>query len=438
MPLPDESAADQPPVAAQPATPAAAAPPPIAPAPPAFDPVLSAAKTFIVMLARALAQAGIPSSRLEITLESVARKLGIPAQFFAMPTGIFASWGDGADQSTHMMRLTMPTTHIERLTLLDEVVADVIDGQTTAEQGTARVMEIVSRPGRYAPWLVYVSFVFSSACAARLFGGGWREILAGAVIGLSTGMIDALATHSRRMARLPEFAAAVCAALIAVLMSLVLAPLNTTTAILAGVVVMLPGMSLTTGISELAGRHVVSGASRVVHALMLLFSMAFGVVIGQRLLSGWLDVPASAASIPLPGWTIVPALLIIPGALMVMFQARPRDWLVMAVAVAVAMASARFGSAALGPELGACLGAVAVGITANAYSRWTNHAAAVIMLPGVIILVPGSLGLRSFSSGLSQSVESGLAGVVSMLAIATGIAVGLLLGHAILPPRRSL
>ncbi len=84
------------------------------------------------------------------------------------------------------------------------------------------------------------------------------------------------------------------------------------------------------------------------------------------------------------------------------------------------------------------MGAMLVGLAGNAYARAARHPAAVPVLPGILLLVPGTIGLRSVSSFFEQNALMGAQGAFNMLVIAMGIAVGLLLANVLVPPERTL
>ena len=75
------------------------------------------------------------------------------------------------------------------------------------------------------------------------------------------------------------------------------------------------------------------------------------------------------------------------------------------------------GHAWLGAEGGACLGALAVGVAANGFARLFNRPAALMEVPGIMVLVPGSVGLRSLTALLSHDVMAGIEVGVEMVSI---------------------
>ena len=58
-------------------------------------------------------------------------------------------------------------------------------------------------------------------------------------------------------------------------------------------------------------------------------------------------------------------------------------------------------------------------------------------LPGLILLVPGSIGMRSLSALVGQDVISGIETGFLAIMIAVALATGLILASALVPPRTS-
>ncbi len=105
---------------------------------------------------------------------------------------------------------------------------------------------------------------------------------------------------------------------------------------------------------------------------------------------------------------------------------------------ATAYATARLSQPVVGPELSAFLGALLVAIGANVYARTTRRPAAVPLVPGIMLLVPGSVGFRSVTELLAQDVVSGMETAFTMTLVAVALVTGLLLANVIVPPRRTL
>ncbi|MCB1056939.1 MAG: threonine/serine exporter family protein, partial [Acidobacteria bacterium] len=137
-------------------------------------------------------------------------------------------------------------------------------------------------------------------------------------------------------------------------------------------------------------------------------------------------------------WTQLPALLVAAWSFTVLFRARPRDFGWIFVAGAIALLGARVGAHWLGPELGALVGAVLLGTGSNLYARRLDRPSATTQLPGLMLLVPGSLGFRGMAALLERDTLTGLQTAFSMTVVAIALVTGLLIANVVLPPRRSL
>lgn len=395
--------------------------------------------TFITTMAHALGTYGTPAHRLEDALVTVSGKLGIEGQFFAMPTAVFAALRvpPGKPQ-TSLIRVMPGEVHLERLIQLDEILVDVAEGKASPGEGVRRIEAAIATPDRYGPISTVLSLGVASACAGRFFGGGWGEILGAGLGGLFIGVLALLAARRRDLARLIDFLCGFVVTFAAIGASRTFASITPEILIIAGLVVLFPGLTLTMAVYELATRNLVAGTARTMSAFTVLVSIGFGVAMGTRLADMAFPTRPLAPDAPLAPWTLYPAIAISSVALSVLFKARPKDFPALIVAGAIAYIGARYGRLALGPELGGCIGAAAMGLFANAYSRVARHPAAVPAMVGMMLLVPGSLGFKSVTSFLAHDAVGGLSTAFTAVLIAMSIVVGFLLSNVALPPRRAL
>lgn len=396
------------------------------------------ARAFLVDMARALAANGTPAHRLEEAMTAVADRLGFEAEFFATPTSVFASIAEPGKLPVTTMTRTQPSDiNAERLVKLDELLEDVLAGEVTPAEGRERGRAIQASPDRYGTWATAAGIGVASGCAGRFFGGGLEEMLASLLVGLIVGMLAIVSVSRRELARLVEFVCGLVAALGAASLASYVAPMNVKVVTLAGVIALVPGLSLTVAINELATRNLVAGGARLIGAVMILVSIGFGVAIGVRVAS-MVGLDASAEAALLPGWTEYAALVVAPVALAVLFRVPPRFFGVVTVIGVCAYLASRAGSAVLGPELGVSIGAVAVGVLSNLYGRIANRPVALVMMPGIILLVPGAIGFRSVSSFLEADALGGVQAGFTALLVGVSLVAGLLIANVAVPARRSL
>jgi uncharacterized membrane protein YjjB (DUF3815 family) len=206
---------------------------------------------------------------------------------------------------------------------------------------------------------------------------------------------------------------------------------------IAALIVLLPGMSLTVAVTELATRNLIAGTARLMSAVIVLLELVVGVALGERLASALVEVHA-ATPVPLPTWSQWIALLASGVGVSIVVQARASSigWIV-GGCVAGYLGSLA-GTAWLGSGMGVLVGAFALGVLSNVFARLLNRPAQMVQVPAVFTLVPGSMGFRGMNSILDHDTLSGVETVFVMFVAATAIAAGLLIANAVVSPRRSL
>ncbi len=392
----------------------------------------------MVKLGQALHRYGVPAHRLEQGMNLVAQRFGIQGSFFVTPTGIFASFGLPEEHRTSLIRIEDTEVNLEKQALLDELVNRVIHGKVSIAEGTQAIDRIVAAPSPYGRLLSTICFALASGAAARFLGGGWREILATTFIGTMVGVLALLLSRLKEANRIFEPTAAIIASALVMVAARFFHPFSIYITTLASLIVLLPGLTLTVAMRELATRHLVSGTARLTGAVLIFFQLGFGVALGSQINRVLPPVLFSSTSAPLPDWTLWIALLIAPLTFTVLFNASRRDagWIILACLLS--FSGARAGAYLLGPELGVCIGAILMGAGSNLYSRWRNRPPAISMVPGMMMLVPGSIGFGSLAKFIDKDVVSGLTTAFSMILIAVALVTGLLMANVIVPPRKTL
>jgi uncharacterized membrane protein YjjB (DUF3815 family) len=206
---------------------------------------------------------------------------------------------------------------------------------------------------------------------------------------------------------------------------------------LAALIVLVPGLKLTLALNELAVGHLSAGVARLAGACVSLLTMTVGVAVGWRLVASWRNIPDP---IQWPFSWLWPwiAILVAPIMFAIIFRARWPQWPAI-VAVSIAgFAASLYGSKFFGIEVGAALGALAVGCGSNLYARLRDRPALVTLTPGILILVPGSVGYRSLTAFLDSNTIAGIDLAFQMVIVAVSLVGGILTANVLVPPRRIL
>ena len=395
---------------------------------------------FVMELGAALHRFGTPAHRLEGAMGAVARQLELEAHILSSPTSVMAGFGPLSDQKTVLVRVDPGEIDLEKLAALDRVAGAVGRGQVPVAEGVAEVRSIAARRGRYPIPLNVLALGALSASTAVFLAGGGRDIAVAGLIGLVIGLMTAAVRGSISGNRVFSFVAAFAAAAIAhgALAGGVAISLRVT--ILSGVIALLPGYTLTVAMTELATRNLVSGTARLTSAAVGLLELTFGIALAEIVMTRVFGAPPAllAAGTPLPEWAQLAALAVFVPAAGIELGAHPLQFPAIAVASALAFYAARLGTDLLTPELGAAVGGFTVAAASNIYARLTDRIAMVPLVPGLLLLVPGSMGLRSMTSMLERDVVSGIDTAFAMILVAVSLVAGLLMANLSVPPRRDL
>lgn len=384
---------------------------------------------FCLELGRCLQAFGTPAHRFEGTLARICRRFGLHGQFFAFPTGFLATISGEGFQRTTVERAPNGDMELEKLTKLQWITDAVLEGQMNASEASEALRLLMDSRPRYGVNTRILAYGAASASAVWFFGGAWREAILALVLGLLTGLLEARSRKNRTLGYLFNLAAAGFVAFLSLLAARWLPSLSASVPTLAGLIVLVPGLGFLVAMNELATSNLVAGTARLAGVGMIFLQLAFGVALGQRLAQIFTGPVVAPALDVTPLWILLPALVVWAVAFLVIFQAMPDDagWIV--IACVVGFFAARFGAHFLGGAFGAGLGAWVLGSGSNLLAKLRGRPPWVTLLPGIMLLVPGSVGFRSLDYVVNKQMLTGLDTAFQMVFLAVAMLMGLLLAN---------
>lgn len=405
---------------------------------------------FVMELARHLHESGTTVNRLEGALERVSRKLGLEVSVWSSPTGIIICFNDQLNGEpytiTRVLRLNPGDTNLGRMADADDIAEQVMDGRLDIADGLQRLREI-DRGSASAAYRAVQALCFGVASAmvvSLLPGTGWGDLMAAASLGVFIGALMQIGTRSQHLFDAMEALAAFLVTLIASYLGSHVLPLSVNAVTISALIILMPGLMLTTAINELANQQLASGSARFAGAVTVLLKLTVGTILAAQLveLMGWQAL--SNSGLPaLPAW--MPLAMLLPGALAlaVLFRAHLRD-------IPIAMLSVFLGfgvmkACSMVPGLsggdipiGTFLAAFLVTSTANLYARWFNRPGALIRVPGIILLVPGSLGFQILNNAITADTAQRVGIAMPLFAALSALVAGILFGNLLVSSRRNL
>jgi uncharacterized membrane protein YjjP (DUF1212 family) len=343
-----------------------------------------------------------------------------------------------------VIRLDPGDTNLGRLARADAIAEDVLAGTRNIADGLEALRALDRPPRRHAFLLSVLSYGLAAASVTGLLPRmGWADLTTAAVLGMLIGVMTEFSASRPRWRDAHEAVAAFVATVLASAVASFIAPLTLQGVIVAALIVLMPGLTLTNAVAELSSQQLVSGTARFAGALTVLLKLTFGAVAGAQVVNlfGWEAIPNAGAV--LPAW--MPWLTLLAGsfAFAVLFKAARRDTLLVMASVWLGFAVQRGvellpGLQASTLPTGVFFAGIVVTAVANAYGRWANRPGALVRVPGIILLVPGSLGFRSFNFAFQRDVLLGLDTAFAVVTALIALVAGILVGSLILPSRRNL
>ncbi|MEP6906597.1 MAG: threonine/serine exporter family protein [Pseudoxanthomonas sp.] len=399
---------------------------------------------FVCETATRLHTYGTTAQRLEGAVVALSTRLGLDCEPWSSPTGLILSFSDpsrplGASDTTRVIRLAPGDNDLYKLSESDRIAEAVAGGAMSIAQGHTALRGLDRKPGLRWRATQLLAFALASGAVAGLWRLPWVDIATATVIGLLIGVQSVLNEKRPRLKEASDAVSALMAGIVAVLVSNFIQPLNLNSVIIASLVVLLPGMTLTNAVNELTSQHLVSGTARFAGAIATILKLTVGSMIALKL-TELLGVEAVVrAGRPQPDWMEWVSLVLAAYAFAVLFKAHRRDYgWVMAAAISGYLIS-RFAGEAWGSPVGIFLSALSMTAAGNLFARWANKPGAIIRVPGIIMLVPGSNSLRGVITLMQQQdVMVGNTALMAVVNIVMALVAGLLFGNLLLPARKNL
>jgi uncharacterized membrane protein YjjP (DUF1212 family) len=399
---------------------------------------------FVVELAGHLHAYGTTAQRLEGAVIAVATELGLDCEPMSNPTGMTLSFSDprrppGETDTTRVIRMPPGDTDLAKLVEADRIAEEVMAGRLGIAEGHAALRALERPPTRRGNLAMVLGFGLAAAAIGGLLRLPWLDIATAGASGLLIGLLDLASRGRPQMREAGEALSALAAGFIAILVAAFVAPLNLNTVIIASLIVLVPGMTLTNAVNELTSQHLVSGTARFAGALATLMKLTVGSALALALAQLVGIEPQVRALRPQPDLVEWGALVLAAFSFAVLFRARARDYPVVMLAAIGGYLVSRIGGELWGSPAGIFLSALLVTAAGNGYARWVRRPGAVVRVPGILMLVPGSASLRGVMAVVQQQDAAvGQSAALGVLNILLALVAGLLFGNLLLPTRRNL
>lgn len=242
-----------------------------------------AIEQFILALGQAQLAAGYPVDDVTSTLDQVSRAYGRgDLSLFVLPNAVMVD--DPVVGRARVISEGPAALRLDQAAQVHQVAQAARRGAISPEEGVRRLAEIRAKKPRYPAWASVLGYALAASGFALVFRVSVWGVGMAFVGGLFVGTLLMITRNRPNIAPLvPPLAAFVCAFAIFGFASLIDSSVQPLRVVAAPIIALIPGVALTRGTQELASGHIISGASRLVAAIVQILVLTFGILIGALL-----------------------------------------------------------------------------------------------------------------------------------------------------------
>ncbi|KAF9549118.1 hypothetical protein EC957_004757 [Mortierella hygrophila] len=399
---------------------------------------------FVMRLAKSLIKYGAPSHRLEDAVDHAAKTLEINLQCVYLPNVMIVSFTDYETHTSETHLLKVPAgLDMYKCAMVHQVQKMVTHSSMPVEEAIMKLDAINTEKDANGRWITVLAYAVAGFCTAPMFfKGNWIDASISFCMGAVVGLLVWLSEKVPSYAHICDITMSIVVAFVAEALS----HHNVCTSAIkfAGIVILLPGYTITCSILEISSRHIISGSVRLFYAVVFSLLLGYGLTIGASL---WhlfdhsnrddeSKFSAECPNAPLsPLWNIlfVPFFAI---SLNIWLKAHPRQWFLATVlsivGYTVSYTSSVYGGAKT--EVSSALAAFAIGLCGNIYQRLTRQLTFQAVVCAVFFLVPGSIGLKGAMAWFTEDMSGGINFALQMVVTAIAISVGLFTSALVVYP----
>lgn len=241
-------------------------------------------------LGRQLMASGAEISRVEDSILRLMQAYGVPdAQVFAIPNCLIVCLTPpGGQPITRVSRIPAHGIDLDRLELCNALCRQLCHDLPSLAEAQQQVSYIAENRPRYGDRAVILGHFLVAVFFTAFFGGGLFDSLCGGLCGIAIALSTRLLSH---IAGSSAFFHTIMASAISSALALLLvrfgAAYNADAIIIGALMLLVPGVSLTTAMREVMAGDIVSGVTRMAEAVLTATAIALGtgaaLALGQLL-----------------------------------------------------------------------------------------------------------------------------------------------------------
>ena len=391
---------------------------------------------FLTELGKALIAAGISVTAVQSILEDISEAYNVKAEIIVFPTVILIKLGNEESAPLTAANQLPGSLPLHQVSELYELIYKAEKAEISPVEGKKCVRDILSQKHRFGPAGIFIGYILFAIGLGMLLQPTQQQLIASGGAGAIVGLLLILGKNNPRLGLvLPVVSALLVSIFIfwGIKQGLIVGSIAV---LIPALAYFLPGATFTTGMFELASGNIISGSSRVIYGVAVLFLLLFGVLIGMQIIG--LPQEEFISTVPFnifQGWISFFGILIFAVGMYFFMSIRRKDLPWILLVLYIAFFGQQFGNYLIGGFSGAFFGSLLMTISGTLIGRSPIRTPSFVsILPAFWVLVPGSIGFISIASLVGQNYFSAVNNLTAVVMTVVAISLGLLVGAAIVEP----
>lgn len=385
-----------------------------------------------------LLENGAEISRVEETMERIASHYGVEAEnFYVLSNGIFTT---GRVGYAKVEFIPFKGARLEKVVAVNQISRDIESGKYSLEEARLKLLEV--RDMKPKPhWEQILGSAVGSAGFCVIFGGGISDAAAAFTVGALLWAFVLYVSQPYLSKILGNIAGGILATSLCLLFHRIGFGESLGNMIVGSLIPLIPGVAFTNGIRDLAAEDYISGATRLLDAMMVFFCIAAGVAItfmSVYLFGGTMIAVNGTEPDPLTGTLPFQMLAAFGGTLgfAVLFGVQRNRYLYSAIVATVGWTCYLLlsGGTVLGITGSTFFATVVVMLMARLFAVWFRTPETVFLITGIFPMIPGGGIFWTTFFLVSNRMPLALHSGVSALSVTAAIVLGIVLVSSL--PRR--
>lgn len=381
-------------------------------------------------------EVGGPTSRLEDKILQLGDSYGLKPEVFATPSAIIISaMSDKKRFTSSLKRIKESSIDLNLLFKIDVLFDKVIQRELTIHEANKIIAHKDYSKDLYSTSTISLaSFIVGFLASYLHFQSFSSGILSGLLSLTLVAIIQPFFTYlAFTRIFFVFFASLFSIGLSALAESYLKLPIEAS--FIGSLIVLVPGLMLTTAVSELAEHNFVSGTVKLVNGVLVLISIGTALFIGKDII-GLLNqqtLPLDfnyANGGPVDYMTSISGTLLIMLAFCIQFQT-PRRLILSAMITGIAgQIGFELFKNASSYALPSFVAALFIGLVSLSFSRIFKTPSQIFSVPGIVSLVPGVLSFTIYNStSLGAGTEDSDSKLLTVAVIASSLVFGLIMAR---------